>query len=230
MTDPEAPLPALRASDAERERAADVLREAMASGRLTVQELDERMQLVLVARTRAELEGLVDDVLVPTRDDHPLSGGLPSPAVARVPVGEAGQETHRIRSILSSSQRRGRWRLAPVCSVLSVLGSSELDLSGVVLTEASVELTVRTVLGNAELTLPANLNVHITELGVLGNNEIDIGEEEPDPGGPTVHLRLVTVLGNAEVRRAPRAASQINAARSAGLGAGELDPPDPADI
>ncbi len=65
MDERESSTPELRASDAERERAADLLREAMASGRLSVDELDERMRLVSGAKTRTELERLVDDVLVP---------------------------------------------------------------------------------------------------------------------------------------------------------------------
>ncbi|MGB0092539.1 MAG: DUF1707 domain-containing protein [Solirubrobacteraceae bacterium] len=70
MTDPESSAP-FRASDAERERAAGLLREAMTSGRLHVDELDDRMRLVVGAKTRAELERLVNDVLVPTDDRYP---------------------------------------------------------------------------------------------------------------------------------------------------------------
>ena len=51
MSESESSLPALRASDAERERAADVLRAAMASGRLGIDELDDRMRRVLGAQT-----------------------------------------------------------------------------------------------------------------------------------------------------------------------------------
>jgi DUF1707 SHOCT-like domain len=72
MGDFESSAPELRASDGERERAADLLREAMASGRLSVDELEERMRLVFGVKTHAELERLVDDVLVPTDDRHPI--------------------------------------------------------------------------------------------------------------------------------------------------------------
>ena len=47
-----APAPALRASDKDRERTADLLRHAAGDGRLTLDELDERMQ-----RLHRELHG-----------------------------------------------------------------------------------------------------------------------------------------------------------------------------
>ena len=46
MTEPESSAPALGASDAGRERAAELLRQAMASGRLNVDELGERMSVL----------------------------------------------------------------------------------------------------------------------------------------------------------------------------------------
>jgi hypothetical protein len=206
MTDPDSAPPALRASDAERERAAELLRDAMTSGRLTVEELDDRMQLVLAAKTRAELERLVDDVLVPTGDRHPIAraAGTVQPATARLPVRPGEQGTRRILSILSGSERKGRWRLAASCSVLNVLGGSGLDLSGVELAADHVELKVVSVLGGAEIVLPEGLNVEVSELAILGGNDVDIGDEQPDPGGPVVHVRVVSILGGTEVRRGPK--------------------------
>ncbi|WP_157872195.1 DUF1707 SHOCT-like domain-containing protein, partial [Streptomyces silaceus] len=54
--------PALRASDADRDRTADILREALAEGRLTAEEHAERIDGVYRAKTMAELEPLVGDL------------------------------------------------------------------------------------------------------------------------------------------------------------------------
>jgi Domain of unknown function (DUF1707) len=201
MTDGELSPLTLRASDAERERATELLREAMTSGRLSVDELDDRVRLVLGARTRAELERLVEDVLVPLDDHHPI-GAAPSVARPSVVRGETG--TRRILAILGGSKRTGRWRLAASCSVLNVLGGSELDLTEVELTEDNVELRVVSVLGGAEITFPVGMNVEVSEVAILGGNEIEIADAEPDPGGPVVHLRVISILGGAEVRRGPK--------------------------
>ena len=208
MTDPEPSVPELRASDDERERAADLLREAMTSGRLGVDELDERMQLVFGAKTRVELERLVDDVLVPADDRHPIAAGAGTviPSTPRLPVRQGDDGTRRIVSVLSGSDRKGRWRLAAACSVVNVLGGSHIDLGDVELAADRVELKVLTVLGGAEIIVPPGLNVEISEVAFLGGNEIDVGDERPDPGGPVVHVRLVSVLGGAKLSRKQRTA------------------------
>jgi hypothetical protein len=64
--------PALRASDAERERTATLLREHTAAGRLTPEELDERLETAYAARTVSELDALVHDL--------PASPGAPTPS------------------------------------------------------------------------------------------------------------------------------------------------------
>jgi Domain of unknown function (DUF1707) len=59
----------LRAADADRERIAERLRQAAAEGRLTPDELEERLEVALSARTYAELDGLVGDL--PRREAEP---------------------------------------------------------------------------------------------------------------------------------------------------------------
>ena len=55
-------LPALRASDADRERMVVLLREHAAVGRLTLEEFTERMSAAYLARTDDELEALARDL------------------------------------------------------------------------------------------------------------------------------------------------------------------------
>lgn len=53
----------MRASDADRDRVLDVLCEAAVAGRLTLDELDERLGAVLAARTLGELAALIADLV-----------------------------------------------------------------------------------------------------------------------------------------------------------------------
>ena len=55
----------LRASDADRERTAERLRLASGEGRLTAEELEERLERAFGARTDTELEPLVADLPTP---------------------------------------------------------------------------------------------------------------------------------------------------------------------
>ena len=56
-------LPAVRASDADRDRVVDVLRIAAGDGRLAADELDERLEAALSARTLGELTALTADLV-----------------------------------------------------------------------------------------------------------------------------------------------------------------------
>lgn len=55
----------LRASDADRDRVADILRDALAEGRLTTEEHSERLDGVYAAKTVGELEPYVRDLPAP---------------------------------------------------------------------------------------------------------------------------------------------------------------------
>ncbi|HEX6582616.1 MAG TPA: DUF1707 domain-containing protein [Thermoleophilaceae bacterium] len=65
----------LLASDADRDRAAERLRAATAEGRLTSEELEERLERAFSARTDAELEPLVADLPAPRRAPRPRDRG-----------------------------------------------------------------------------------------------------------------------------------------------------------
>jgi hypothetical protein len=78
--------PSVRASDAERDQAAEVLRAAFAEGRLTRAELDERLAAAYAAKTHADLRDLTGD----------LPGTVPAEATAydRLPVADHGPGVH----------------------------------------------------------------------------------------------------------------------------------------
>lgn len=61
----------VRASDAERDIAADALREHFVQGRLTLDELKGRLETALTARTRSQLDGLLTDL--PPKGEQPTT-------------------------------------------------------------------------------------------------------------------------------------------------------------
>ncbi len=72
----------MRVADADRERVAARLREALEEGRLTLHELDERLQAAYLARTYADLERLVAD-LPAAADLQPRPTPPPPPPPSR---------------------------------------------------------------------------------------------------------------------------------------------------
>ena len=74
--------PRMRASDADRERTAELLREHHAVGRLTAEEFDSRLDKVFTAATLGELDALLADM--PAIDLYQLpSAGIRPGSVAR---------------------------------------------------------------------------------------------------------------------------------------------------
>lgn len=71
-----------RASDADRDKVANVLREQLAEGRLTLDELEQRLQLAYGARTLADLEPLTRDLPVPAETER----RTPAKRSRRVPI------------------------------------------------------------------------------------------------------------------------------------------------
>lgn len=74
--------PAVRASDGDRQRVADLLREHTSAGRLTIEEYEQRLDAALAAKTVVELRPLLIDLPVPLDDVLPLAT-VPPTAPAR---------------------------------------------------------------------------------------------------------------------------------------------------
>ena len=90
-----ADFPEMRASDADRDRVLDMLREAAGDGRLTADEFDERMEAALSSRTLGELAALTADL-------------GPGPGGAGAATAQA-EDVVRIDQRGGSVQRTGPW-------------------------------------------------------------------------------------------------------------------------
>ncbi len=192
----EGDLPQLRASDADRERVAELLRHAAGDGQLTVHELDERLDQAYGARTRADLAPLTADLQVP----HEAQ----APAARSFSVRRGGGGARWVVAVMSGVDRKGRWRLAERCTALNLMGGCDLDLNDVELASDHVELTVVSIMGGADIRVPEGLDVEITDVALMGANSVDIGEPRPSRSGPVLHLRLFSLMGGNDVKRGPK--------------------------
>ena len=189
----------LRASDSDRERVADVLRQAAGDGRLTMEELDERLDAVYAAKTYAELE--------PITRDLPASGSANIPAPAPGPAADVrrfgGEPTsHAAVAILGGFTRKGDWVVPKNFSAVAILGGGEIDLREARFAEPTVTIHVVAILGGVEITVPEDASVHVTGVGIMGAFE-HTASGEGQPGGPTIIVNGVAIMGGVEVRRRP---------------------------
>jgi hypothetical protein len=191
-----AETPELRASDADREQTAELLRRAAGEGRLTVDELDDRLAEAFDARTRTELEALVVDVVV--SGDTGLPVGAPAASLPVLP-GEGG--TKWLISIMSGHDRRGHWRVGPKVINFNFWGGSDIDLNDAVLSAQRTEIRIISIMGGADVYVPEGLDVQVSEFAFMGGNDVRLGRGRPASGGPTVHLRIFSLMGGSNVQR-----------------------------
>ena len=195
MTPDATPLPEPRASDADRERTVEILNRAAADGRLTVEELEERTQTAYATRTRGELERLVADVPVEPAHAAPSD----RPVVREGPGG-----TSWIVSIMGGNDRRGRWRIAERCTVLNVMGGSDLDLSNAEFADQTIQLNVFSLMGGADIRVPEGAHVQVSKFAFMGGHDLRLGDGVPPPDAPLIRMRLVSIMGGCDVRRGPK--------------------------
>ncbi|MEU9007061.1 DUF1707 domain-containing protein [Streptomyces sp. NPDC059982] len=202
---PEAPAPAgLRASDADRDRIADILGQALAEGRLTAEEHHERLDSLYAVKTVGELEVLVRDLpagAAAAADTSRQAFPAPVPAAA----GEGPVET--VVAVFSSSARKGRWRPGARTRAVSVFGDITVDLTEAVFEQQVTEINVTAVLGNVEVLVPENVTLRGYGSGVLGNFEVRGEGASADPQAPVVIVRGFALLGNIEAH--PKRGSRL---------------------
>jgi hypothetical protein len=197
MTDSPDHRPELRISDTDRDRAAEVLREAHAQGRITVDELDERLTSVYSAKTEADL--------VPVTRDLPATRGPGSAAMdprtpARGRIGGTPRFSMSL-AILGGASRDGAWVVPPEYKAVATLGGIKLDMTDSTFAEAETIIKAYAVLGGMEITVPEDAEVDVGAIGIMGG--VDHGGEGPGvPGGPRIRIVGVAVMGGIEVKRA----------------------------
>ncbi|KUL49377.1 MULTISPECIES: DUF1707 SHOCT-like domain-containing protein [unclassified Streptomyces] len=199
---PSQPAPAaagsLRASDADRDRTADILREALAEGRLTAEEHSERIDGVYRAKTMAELEPLVSDL--PAAHGRPRPAHVPGLAPSRPSPGAVPPVAdENLVAVLSGSVRRGRWRVARRTHAYAIFGSVEIDLSEAIFEQRQVVIKAIAVFGSVEVRVPENVSLRGHGTGVLGSFEVDTLDSR-DEDAPVVFVDGAAVFGSIEAR------------------------------
>jgi hypothetical protein len=189
--DPPSP-PALRASDADRDRVIELLRAAVTDGRLEPAEFDERLGAALAARTIDALAPLTADLIAAPGSDGalalPLSGTPAEPAAELVTI----RERH------GSVRRDGRWTLPHRLVLRTAWCDVMLDLTSAVRSgpELVIELQVRG--GNVELVLAPGMVVDANELAVR-YTRLAISRDAGDNTPETLRVRLAGRMRHARI-------------------------------
>jgi hypothetical protein len=179
-------LPALRASDADRERTVALLRDHAVEGRLTLEEFTDRMSAAYLARTHEELEQ--------------LAGDLPS---AHVSVVSRRRPTRFLFSLFGSTEREGRIRLRRRIGCLMAFGNIDLDLRGATLEGDVITVVALGVFGAIDVYVPEGMEVDLHGFAIGGHKRARGNDPPPHPGTPLVRVWAVSIFAGIDVWRVP---------------------------
>ncbi len=187
----------LRASDAERDRVADLLRDALAEGRLTADEHAERVEGVLRAKTVGELEVFVRDLPAGHRQGPgPAHAPAPwRPTAGAIPI----DPDDNVVAVFSSAVRKGRRRAGRRIHAYAIFGSVEIDLSEALFDHQQVVVKSFAIFGSVDIRVPENVSLRGMGGGVLGSFEV-VTLDSDDPEAPIVYVDGWAVLGSVEAR------------------------------
>ncbi|MFJ8018324.1 DUF1707 domain-containing protein [Streptomyces sp. NPDC096339] len=186
---PERPLPELRASDADRERVVERLRDGLAEGRLDMEEFEERLEAAYKSRTYAELEPLTRDLPAVAGSTSPSASARPAPMAGGsgwpARIGGTGTSTTAV-AIMSGFQRKGRWTVPARFDAVAFWGGGELDLREADFAQREVVINCIAIMGGVEITVPPGVAVDVRGIGIMGGFDQRYGGEPVDPDAPRV--------------------------------------------
>lgn len=205
----------LRASDNDRERYAQLLHTAMGEGRITMNELEERLGTVYAAKTVGELEPVVAD-LPQAGTPAAVPSAQPAPAGANLPERRIGGTPGSTMSvaIMAGTERKGSWVVPPQHTSFAFWGGVEIDLRKARFAEAHSTITAIAVMGGIDIIVPDDIHVEVTGIGIMGGfdsrtrNGAD--EDAALPGAPRVRVNGFAFWGGVEVKRVPADPDKAN--------------------
>ena len=176
-----------------RDQTIQTLQEAFAQGAMTVEQLDERLELAEQARTQAELAVLTQDL-----PSAPKAAPLATPAPAEALPALQG-EPLTLLGLFSSASRTGQWTPTPMVKSVALFGEVKLDFSEAALRPGQVtHVQCVATLGGVEITVPSTVNVTTKGVGLLGQfkgHDIVV-----DKAAPTLHISGAAVLGSVKIK------------------------------
>jgi len=181
--------PALRASDADRERTIAQLREHAAEGRLTLEEFTDRMSTAYLARTNEELQELARD--------------LPS-----VPAASRRRPTRFLLAVFGSAARDGRIRVRRRIGCLMGFGNIDLDLRQATLEGDVITVVVLGMFGAVDVYVPEGVEVDLHGFIIGGHKRTRGNDLPPRTGTPLVRVFAVSIFAGIDVWRVPIAWTQ----------------------
>ena len=188
------PADRLRASHEDRDRVIEMLRVAAGDGRLTVEELDERVEIAFSARTYGELAALTSD--------------LPATGQAVAPPGPTGsalaKDLVRLETRSGTLSRVGRWAVPRRIEARVTSGTIKLDFTEAAIAHRTIDIDADVRSGNLTIITKPGIAVDTDDVAIRSGNvkvKAPWGNQIP----VTVQINVTGKVGSGNiVARPPR--------------------------
>jgi DUF1707 SHOCT-like domain len=182
--DEQLPAREFRASYEDRDRVVETLRLAAGDGRLSADELDQRIEMALTARTYGELAALTKDL-----PDAAVPAAMAEP-----------KDVVRIEVTSARTQRDGRWMVPRRMEIKVGSGAVRLDFTEAVITQATLRIDVEVNSGSLLLITKPGIVVDADDVSVRSGSV----KVEPPGEAPTVlSIQLSGKIGSGRVKARP---------------------------
>src|SRR5205814_3458116 len=120
------------------------------------------------------------------------------PAAAAAPL-PASRRRRWLVAVMGGNHVGGRFRVDGELHVVSVMGGTNLDLRGAELTTREVTITVLSVMGGVNVTVPPGVEVDAHGvIPLMGGRHVRVpGEVRPD--APRIRIRGLALMGGVTV-------------------------------
>lgn len=171
----------LRASHEDRDRVIEVLRVAAGDGRLTAEELDERVESAFSARTYGELAALTSDLPAGGQAIAPVPQAVPTPA----------KDVVRLECRSGHVSRVGRWVVPRRIEARVTSGSIKLDFTEAAIAHQSIDIDAQVRSGRLTIITRPGIVVDTDDVAIASGNVKVVA-----PWGAQVPVRLrISVSG-----------------------------------
>lgn len=188
---PPSDQPYLRASDADRQAALDIIDRGYQEGRLTPDEHTERSDQALRARTQPELNVLTADLIV-IQDAHHADELAMRPDALPAPT---HYSSNAISSILSTKEREGRWLVPPTLQLHAFMGTLKVDLREASFESLTTHVDLTSVMSEIKVWIPAGAEV-IDETRMFMSETKFKKLDPPVPGRPRIVFTGTQVMAS----------------------------------
>jgi len=198
----------LRVSHEDRDQVAEALQVAAGDGRLTSDELDERLEKALSARTYDDLAPLLSDLPAAGTAVVPLPGPLASVLAGTAMAGgiapAPAKELMKIHVTSGHNQRVGRWSVPTRMDLQVRSGHIKLDFTQAVITAPTLHIDAEVRSGHIELITRPGIAVDLDDVSVR-SGQVKVREPWGDRVPVSFRITVAGTCGSGHiVARPPR--------------------------